>query len=78
MLFTLVRKNRIHETGAESSTSERCATYDEALKKFYQYLAANVADTSVERLDITILNSALVPCKVEHYSRTYDEEVNAE
>lgn len=78
MLFTLVRKNRIHETGAESSTSERCSTYDEALKKFYSYLSANVADTAVERFDITILNSDLVPCKTEHYTRDYEEEGNAE
>lgn len=73
MLFTLVRKSRIHETGAEASTSERCSTYDEALKKFYQYLAANVADTSVERFDITILNGDLIPCKSEHFVREVPE-----
>lgn len=73
-MFVIVKKNRIHETGAESATSKTYTDYDVALRDFYSYLSANVADQSVERFDIVILNGTLVPCKTEHYERKYDTE----
>ena len=73
-MFVLVRKNRIHTTGAESASSKTFAEYEPALTEFYQHLANNVADNSVERFDITILNGDLIPCKAEHFVREYPEE----
>lgn len=71
-MYTLVRKNKIHSTQAESSTSERFTDYEKALKAFYQYLSNNVADESVEQFDVTILDSDLIPCKTEHFKRKYE------
>ena len=66
MLYTLVRKTK---TEGEFAKSETFNNYDDALKAFYQYLANNIADASVKRFDITILNGDLIPCKTEHFSR---------
>ena len=77
-MYILVRKNKIHATGAESATSKTYTEYDSALKDFYQILSNNVADESVDRLDITILNGDCIPCKTEHFARQYHEEAEAE
>lgn len=73
-MFILVKKNRIHATGAESATSKTYSGIDSALRDFYLNLTNNVADESVESFDIVLLNDSLVPFKTEHFSRTYDEE----
>lgn len=73
-MFVLIKKNRIHTTGAESASSKNFTDYESALREFYQNLSNNVADASVERFDITILNGDLIPCKAEHFVREYPEE----
>ena len=73
-MFIVVKKNRIHESGAESATSKTYTDYDIALRDFYSNLSANVADMTVERFDITILNDTLIPCKTEHFERKYATE----
>ncbi|MCQ2317076.1 MAG: hypothetical protein MJZ85_10430 [Bacteroidales bacterium] len=70
-MFVIVKKNCIHESGAESASSKTYTDYNIALRDFYSHLSANVADQSVERFDITILNDTLIPCKTEHYERNY-------
>ena len=78
-MYVLVKKNLIHDTKAESANSKTYTEYDKALADFYSYLNANVADQSVERFDITILNGDLIPCKTEHFAREYAEpEMDAE
>lgn len=76
-MYILVKKNKIHTTGAESASSKTYTEYDAALKDFYQNLSNNIADESVERFDICILNGDCIPCKTEHFSREYPAE-NAE
>lgn len=66
MLYTLVKKAK---TEGEFATSKTFTDYDSALKEFYQLLSNNIADTSVKRFDITILNGDLIPCKTEHFIR---------
>ena len=65
-MFTLVKK---HTTEAETSSSKKFHSFDEALKKFYQYMSNYVADESVKECHITILNDQLIPCKTEHFTR---------
>lgn len=72
-MYILVRKNKIHETGAESASSKTFTDYDAALAEFYQHLSNNAADQSVERFDITILNGDCIPCKTEHFARRYEQ-----
>lgn len=72
-MIILVKKHKIHESGAESQTSENYTDLDAALKKFYQYSSNYIADTTIERFDITLLDTNLVPIKTEHYARVYPE-----
>lgn len=74
-MFTLVRKTK---TEGEFAKSETFTNYEDCLKKFYEYLSNNVADTSVKKFDITILNSDLIPCKTEHFVREVEEVVSAD
>lgn len=69
-MYTLVRKTR---TEGEFAKSETFKSYEECLKKFYEYLSNNVADSSVVRFDIVILNGDLIPCKTEHFVREVPE-----
>lgn len=75
MLYTLVRKT---VTEGEFAKSETFTDYDKCLKAFYQYLSNNVADESVRRFDITILNGDLIPCKTEHFVREVEEVITEE
>ena len=70
-MYTLVRKTR---TEGEFAKSETFNNYDECLKKFYEYLSNNAADSTVVKFDITILNGDLIPCKTEHYTRVVEVE----
>lgn len=70
-MYILVKKNKIHDTGAESATSKNYATFEDAQADYWLYLHNNALDKSVERLDITILNSDLIPCKTDHFVREY-------
>lgn len=70
-MFTLVKKTK---TTGEFSKSETFNSYDDCLKKFYEYLSNNVADSSVNKFDITILNGDLIPVKTEHYIREVEAE----
>lgn len=65
-MYTLVRKTK---TEGEFAKSETFVNYEDCLKKFYEYLSNNVADTNVVKFDITILNGDLIPCKTEHFIR---------
>lgn len=73
-MYILVKKNKIHSTAAESASSKTYADYDAALKDFYTNLSNNVADETVERFDICILNGDCIPCKTEHFKREYSAE----
>lgn len=73
-MFILVKKNLIHETKAESFSAKQYNSMDDALKDFYMHLSNNIADSSVEKFEITILNESLAPCKTERYTRTYETE----
>ena len=77
-MLTLVRKHKIHASGAEACTSSTYETLDNALKSFYQYMSNYIADTTVEKFDITILNGELNPIKTEHYERYYEPEPEPE
>lgn len=72
MIYTLVRKT---VTTGEFAKSETFNDFDSALKSFYQHLSNNIADTTVKRFDITILNDNLISCKTEHYSREVEEVI---
>lgn len=72
-MYILVKKNKIHTTDAEAASSKTYTEYDAALKDFYMYLSNNVADESVERFDIAILNGDCIPCKTEHFARQYEQ-----
>lgn len=78
MLITLVKKHIIHETQSESCSSVTFNSLDDALKSFYQYMSNYIADTTVEKFDITILNGGLIPVKTEHYERYYEPEPEPE
>lgn len=74
-MYTLVRKTVTEGSFAKSETFN---DYDSALKQFYQYLANNIADNSVKRFDIVILNGDLIPCKTEHFTREVPEVAGSE
>ena len=66
-MLTLVYKTRKADT--EYSTAVQFTDYNACLNQFYAYLAAVTADNEVLQFDIVILNSILVPCKTEHFTR---------
>lgn len=69
-MFVLVK--HVVTTG-EFATSKTFTDYNKALEEFYEILKNNIADVTVKRVDVVILNDSLVPCKSEHYSREVEQ-----
>lgn len=72
-MFILTKYHKIHETQASAVNTETFTDYDSAIKRLYQLMSNNVADTTVEECNIAIMNSGFNVLKVEKYTRYYPE-----
>jgi len=72
-MFILVKYHKIHATQASAVSTETFADYDSAVKRLYQLMANNIADTTVEECNIVIMNSGFNILKTEKYTRYYPE-----